>query len=128
MTMIKEKKLTDFYKIYPKAFDLEEAKKGSYWGFGFECGDGWYDIIEPIIKAVSEYNELNPNEAVYPSQVKEKFGTLRFYMTGYLDEIDKLIDIADEQSATTCEVCGKLGSTKGFRGWLSTTCPEHDRK
>jgi hypothetical protein len=53
--------------------------------------------------------------------VKEKFGELRFYMTGYNDEIDKLIDAAEDLSARTCEICGQPGELRDI-GWLYTWC------
>lgn len=55
------------------------------------------------------------------SQVKEKFGTLRFYMTAQTPEMDAIIDEADRKSATTCEECGKPGKVIGG-GWLYCRC------
>lgn len=55
------------------------------------------------------------------SQVKEKFGTLRFYMTSQTPEMDTIIAEAERKSAITCEVCGKKGRVRG-RGWLYTAC------
>lgn len=58
-------------------------------------------------------------------QVKEKFGTLRFYMTSYLPGMDELIDAAEEQSSVTCEVCGQPGSLDPDYGWHLTLCDKH---
>lgn len=91
------------------------------WGFP---GDGW----EPLIRRLSE--KLEPLIAALPeseygrpraSQVKEKFGTLRFYMTSATDEMYKLISEAESESARTCEMCGAPGKTRGG-GWLVTLC------
>jgi len=61
-------------------------------------------------------------------QVKEKYGTLRFYMDLPTDEMFSLIDEAEEQSAHTCEVCGKPGEER-YGGWVSTLCDEcHELK
>lgn len=64
-------------------------------------------------------------ERVYPraSQIKEKFGTLRFYMTSYTDEIDKIVTEAEKKSEETCEHCGKPGTLR-TEGWLFTLCDE----
>jgi hypothetical protein len=61
---------------------------------------------------------------VYPrvSQVKEKFGGLRFYMTFQTDRMDELIEIAEEESYTLCEECGKPGKPIGM--WIRTLCPK----
>jgi hypothetical protein len=57
-------------------------------------------------------------------QVKEKFGTLRFYYTGGDDQIYGMVRMAESMSGVTCEECGKPGtSTSG--GWIKTVCPEH---
>lgn len=61
--------------------------------------------------------------ASYPraAQVKEKFGTLRFYMTFETEVISKLIRKAEKKSAITCEKCGKKGKLRD-NGWLITLC------
>lgn len=59
----------------------------------------------------------------YPraSQVKEKYGTLSFYMTKYTPEIEHLIKAAEKKSASTCELCGATGRLR-TGSWLSTLC------
>ena len=55
------------------------------------------------------------------SQVKEKFGTLRFYMTTETEEMSALIREAEERSAVTCEECGSPGTCRDG-GWILTLC------
>ena len=55
------------------------------------------------------------------SQVKEKYGTLRFYLTGGTEEMYAIIHKAESQSSKTCEECGKPGKVRG-KMWLSTRC------
>jgi hypothetical protein len=57
-------------------------------------------------------------------QVKEKFGTLRFYYTGGDDYISGLVSMAESMSGVTCETCGKPGTQTGG-GWIKTVCVEH---
>lgn len=57
------------------------------------------------------------------SQVKEKFGTLRFYLTSGTDEMYDLIHEAEAKSATTCEDCGTPGKRRGG-GWILTLCDQ----
>ena len=66
---------------------------------------------------------LRTPEPFWPraSQIKEKYGALRFYMTGETDEMFAIINKAEEQSSVTCENCGKKGKLRG-RGWLYTRC------
>jgi len=57
-------------------------------------------------------------------QVKEKFGTLRFYYSGGDDYIRGLVSMAESMSGVTCETCGKPGTSTGG-GWIKTVCVEH---
>jgi hypothetical protein len=54
-------------------------------------------------------------------QVKEKFGTLRFYYTGGDDIIDGMVRMAESMSGVTCEGCGNVGERRGG-GWVRTIC------
>jgi hypothetical protein len=60
-------------------------------------------------------------------QVKEKFGTLRFYYSGGDDVIDGMVRMAEAMSAVTCEKCGNVGRRRGA-GWISTLCDEHSKE
>ena len=57
-------------------------------------------------------------------QVKEKFGTLRFYYTGGDDAIDGMVAMAEAMSGVTCEECGSPGKRVGG-GWITTLCEAH---
>jgi len=61
------------------------------------------------------------------AQVKEKFGTLRFYMYWETPEMRCIIDEMENKSARTCEVCGGVGRTRGG-GWVHTTCDTCEEK
>lgn len=162
--------------------------------WGFETGDGWYDIIDRLSAELETMNEEivedkkndrrwlmgcalvaffslgftlvyginfevtgsanNPFLAVCvaiaglvsllnilqirrksyvpieATQVKEKFGTLRFYVDygeEYADEIEKLIRQAENESAITCEDCGNPGKTRPG-GWIKTLCDDCVKK
>jgi hypothetical protein len=60
-------------------------------------------------------------------QVKEKLGTLRFYINGGTDEHYNYIRFAEYLSAVTCEECGKPGKIRGH-GWYYTACDEHTKE
>ena len=61
---------------------------------------------------------------IHATQVKEKYGTLRFYTDQYCPEIDAYIDFAESMSSVTCEVCGAPG-TINSSGWLKVRCEKH---
>lgn len=57
-------------------------------------------------------------------QVKEKFGTLRFYADGGDPTLYCMIDMAESMSSCTCEVCGAPGKLRSS-GWARTLCKLH---
>ena len=167
---------------YPKLFaDRHGDMKETCMVWGFEHGDGWYNIIWALCSNMQwhidqsveqhdravKYNTmrlaaiagdltlfdedhatLSPEwrgkrlkeiinekprniteivQQVTVNQVKEKFGTLRFYYSGGDEYIDGLVAMAESMSAATCEECGKPGRTNN-NGWLRTLCEEHAKE
>ncbi len=104
--------------------------------FGFEHGDGWYQILDSLCgniqsyidwknrSAAAGYKDFEPVEQVVAVQVKEKFGGLRFYYDGGDDHISGMVRMAESWAAVTCEVCGSPGKTRPG-GWIKTLCDEH---
>lgn len=58
------------------------------------------------------------------TQIKEKFGTLRWYDECSSEEIQKIIQKYEDLSWNTCIICGKP-STKYTTGWICPYCDEH---
>jgi len=97
--------------------------------WGFECNDGWFNIINHLCQNIqSHINWKNKEtEVVTPvviAQVKEKFGTLRFYYDGGDDIIDGMVRMAESMSEITCEQCGNLGKPREG-GWIKVLCDIH---
>jgi len=67
------------------------------------------------------YKQYKQVAQVTLDQVKEKFGTLRFYYTGGDDIIDGMVRMAESMSGCTCEECGNIGKSRGG-GWIHTYC------
>lgn len=74
---------------------------------------------EPQLKIVPE-----ACPQVVAIQVKEKFGTLRFYYYGGDDVVNGIERMAESMSARMCETCGAPGTARGG-GWIQTLCDEH---
>lgn len=94
------------------------------WGFP---GDGWYDIIDRLSEKLMAFKSDIDLEA---TQVKEKFGSLNFYLNYYNDEIDTVLGDASAESVRTCEICGAPGKMRD-NGWMRCKCDrcqEEDRK
>ena len=97
--------------------------------WGFDCGDGWFNILDQLCLNIQYYIEWKNKketvvEQVVADQVKEKFGTLRFYYSGGDEHIAGMVAMAESMSSVTCEDCGKPGRSRGF-GWITTICDEH---
>jgi hypothetical protein len=60
-------------------------------------------------------------------QVKEKFGTLRFYVSGATEAQYNYISFAESMSGVTCETCGGPGKRLGH-GWVYTSCEVHAKE
>ena len=98
--------------------------------FGFECGSGWYELILDLSIQLEKITEklradgMEPNYLPMVMQVKEKYGGLSFSLTYYTDEMNVLIDKAEEDSLTTCEECGAEGKLMSVYGRFQMTCCE----
>ena len=106
--------------------------------WGFEVGDGWYNILNQLMSQIQHhidwkqdrkerFNQGEGCDQVTLDQVKEKFGTLRFYYSGGDEYIRGLVTMAEAMSAITCETCGNAGKFRG-QGWYYTSCEEHAKE
>lgn len=161
------------FNKYPKIFgDRTKPKTETCMFWGLEVGDGWYSLIDVLCEALtytystsvkvdeedgkrlgiepysgSYYFMVEPPQVI-ATQVKEKYGTLRFYYhqeyskeimslveTGkypdlkniidrYSNYIDGIVHFAEIASGRTCETTGQSGelhsSGGSMSGWLKT--------
>ena len=111
-------------KEFPKIFKnryTDMSETAMCWGF--ECGDGWYWLIRNLCAALQHSTDMNKRPQVIATQVKEKFGTLRFYVSAGTEPQFSLINFAEFLSGSICEKCGttkNVEQTKG--GWIQTLC------
>lgn len=116
-----EKLVASFPLLYRDRYG-DMNKTAMVWGF--EVGDGWFDLIwdlsAQLEKLIFKLPE-NEREFIRATQVKEKFGGLRFYMTMATEEMDEIIHRAEEQSFQICELCGNEGNPN-YGGWISVRC------
>ena len=93
--------------------------------FGIECERGWYPLLQPIMDYIDNYNkDKSEGSMIYVTQVKEKFGTLRFYTSFTTPELSRLIEEAEVKSENVCEFCGTEKNVGSTLGWYITIC--HD--
>lgn len=115
---------------YPKIFKQYEGNP--YFVNWSGVPAGWLPVIDKLCGAIQSYVDhtsvMDENgEWVKPSQptctqMKEKFGGLRFYTSNSDDYVEGMIHMAEHICDNTCQDCGSeedLGVTKG---WISVVC------
>jgi hypothetical protein len=135
----------DHPDLFQKAGDIE-----------FSIGDGWFTIINTLCGLIShdlenaksrlKYALENPNAKMGESvadlekkvaeeydnlptltQIKEKFGSLRFYYDGGKEDINSYVHFAESMTCHTCEVCGSPGQRRND-GWIKVLCDKHHKE
>lgn len=117
-----EKKLVaDFPKLY---IGVLASSSRSRMSSGFECDDGWFDLIYDLSKKIEKKNDSikNPDCYYVAAQVKEKFGGLRFYIHNDDYDVREWVREAEEASLHICEICGSKKDIKQTKGYIKTLC------
>jgi hypothetical protein len=123
---VNEANSNNLLESFPRLY----RKGGMFWGF--ECGDGWNQIIYDLsaaVEASARREGLDPDSDQWPlvQQVKEKYGGLRFYLWNAIDEMGKLVEEAERRSLKTCEECGQAGRVRDG-SWVRTLCDRCERE
>lgn len=122
---------------YPKIFKNRDGSiMQTCMAWGFECGNGWYNIIDILCSEIQhhvDFKSQNLSEEekqslqVVAEQVKEKFGTLRFYFYGGDETIEGMVSIAESITRKICEDCGNVGQHRTQK-WHRVTCESCEEK
>lgn len=116
-------------KDFPQIFtDLYESPRETCMAFGVEHGDGWHDLVRKLCEDIMA---LDPGPDFKADQIKEKFGGLRFYASGYPEDEEKtkkiwaLINEAEAESYKICEECGSRDNVTVEGSWIRALCGKH---
>lgn len=126
------------YKKFPEIYPKNCDHTSPFDLFGFECDDGWFRLILWLSRYIQQYTtQQNEMASKYPEtyqavnqlvavQVKEKFGTLRFYIKGGNDHLSKIVEYTEFLSGYFCEKTGQIDNV-GYnrKGWIKTHNVEH---
>ena len=120
---------------YPKIFANRHGDmRETLMCWGFDCGDGWYWLIDKLCSNLQWDTDKNNRDGKYPqvvaAQVKEKFGGLRFYVESASSEQHAVIGFAESLSYYVCESCGttkNMGRTSGWIRCICEDCSKDDR-
>ena len=111
---------------YPLCF-----KNKCRYGLDFRCGDGWIVLIDTLFSKIENHLrtcDADTNKEFVIEQIKEKFGSLRFYAMYADDEIYKMINEVEEKSFETCDECGEAGVLSVRNVCYKTLCPSCQQK
>lgn len=129
-----EKLQNRLYKKFSKIFTQKEPSLR----WGVECDDGWYELIYCLCDNIQAYIDKVKCQQVISIQIKEKFGSLRFYICWDIDIFGKdeavddidysaihvMIEKASNESLKICEVTGGHGVLHKRGDWLKTLSKE----
>jgi hypothetical protein len=103
---------------------INYIKQVNPYNFGFGVGDGWYGILKELIIGIKAGDSKEKNNWITKvTQCKEKFGGLRFYVTGTSKKNWDLIRKAEEKSLAVCEDTGSEVEVGTWNdGWVKTIC------
>lgn len=106
---------------------------------GIAIGDGWIPLLEELFNFCQFHHDNNGYPQLVAEQIKEKFGSLRFYYR--FEECDSenaeygkkfnrteemlegAISFAEALSSKMCEGCGVKSEVHG-QGWRTTLCDD----
>ena len=108
-------------KKYPKIFkDYGGDITKTCMGWGLTCGRGWFLLLDELCSKIKDKNAV-------ARQVKEKFGTLRFYVDGD-ESVHDIVSEYEHKSGETCEDCGEPAKVQSEGGWLKCVCNDCNDK
>ena len=102
---------------------INYIKQTNPYDYGFDIYDGWYKLVYELILKIRINDEAKGKWVTKVTQCKEKFGGLRFYVTGTSDKNWDLIREAEQKSYGVCEVTGSEVEVGVWNdGWVRTMC------
>lgn len=93
--------------------------------FGFQCGDGWFGLIDALCERLQFSTDQDGLPQVVASQVKEKWGGLCFYVQSASEEQWSMIQMVEAMSGRICEECGQPGQVLVEGSVFLTRCQAH---
>lgn len=123
-----EKDLTARFPLILRDMGGDLRKTCMAWGM--ECGDGWHPLIESAMEKIQFVCDLSSQTTrpvqLIATQIKEKFGTLRFYYSVEGDSplatavLDDIVSSAEASSSQVCETSGTPGNLCIRGHWYKT--------
>ena len=122
-------KTEDIINKYPKIFEPYNGNPNGVNWHGVP--EGWLPIIDKLCGCIQHYIDYHVSytkeekykpDQVTCSQMKEKFGGLRFYTNGHDEVVEGMIKMAEHLCDFKCQDCGSEEDLGMTTGWLSVLC------
>ena len=98
---------------------------------GLSVARGWVPLFEKLCLDIDTALGDDKREFEW-SQIKEKFGSARFYFRMNHRQDDPIGDViydlvhrAESDTFTKCLMCGRLASGSSYGAYYAILCPEH---
>lgn len=111
-----------FWRLINKKRQDDDKSKKTY-----KLREQLNKIDEWLIDSRTRYTSI-PVKPVKVDQIKEKFGTLRIYITGGDEYVRGIIGFAEFKSSRTCMFTGEEGERGSINGWIVTATKEELEK
>lgn len=114
------------YQRYPAIFAehirlREERARWTIW-----CKDGWFDLIDTLCEQLQHWTDTRDAPQYVATDVKEKFGALRFVARYKSAEQIGALEMAYALSTRLCEECGAPGRLVVDGCQLMVRCAQHE--
>jgi hypothetical protein len=117
------KALTVVHKHFKFTRSINYIKQTNPYQYTFSIGDGWFKLVYELVSSIKVNDIKKGGWVTKVTQCKEKFGGLRFYVTGTSDKNWALIRNAEQKSYGVCEATGSEVEVGTWNdGWVQTIC------
>ena len=100
-------KENELYERFPHLYRERLAPlESSKMGWGFQCDDGWYNIIHKMSKRIAAISSDDEFAPAITEVSRNEDGSLYVEARNLSPPVADLIEAAKEQSKLTCESCG----------------------
>ena len=87
---------------------------------------GWYGLLLPVLLEIERHNKENKDDEI-SVYVKEKYGGLRFELSGGYNYLYNMAERAETESHKICQLCGARGKSAWIGNWEWTLCGYHKK-
>lgn len=124
-----KKELIDIlYQRYPAIFAEHIRLRAEEDHWNIWCRDGWFDLIDTLCEQLQDWTDTHGAPQYVVTEVKEKFGALRFVAQHKSAEQIGTLKMAYALSTRICETCGAPGRHIVTGGAWMTRCEAHAPK